>query len=122
MGRDEKMMTELIGGRAEALKGIFPLMGKLAKDYRSKTGQMYESSKALTSAWKEQTEGINKTGFAWDQFKSKIKKMVILLGDALSPAFMEIIKFLKPIVDWFIKLSPATKKIILVITGLVAAI
>ncbi|MBU2249422.1 MAG: phage tail tape measure protein, partial [Gammaproteobacteria bacterium] len=120
-GGSEEKMTELFG-RAEPLAAVFALTGKLAGTYAEKLKAMEKASKAMTEAFKEQTQGINKVGFRWDQFKIRISLAREAMGDALLPTFEKFLKILEPVVDWFTKLSLKTKTVIVVILGLAASI
>lgn len=122
LGRDEKKMTELIGGRKEALMAIFSLLGKMSEDYIDKSGKMYDVTLALIEAWKEQTEGINKVGFEWDQTKVKFMKVGIIMGDVLLPAFGKLLKFMAPMFKWFYGLSKSTKIFLAALAGIAAFI
>ena len=52
-------------GRMEPIVAMFALTGAQSDEYKKKLG-------AMTEAFKEQTEGINKAGFAWSQFTVKV--------------------------------------------------
>lgn len=120
-GGSEEALVAMFG-RMEPIVAMFALTGKSADDYKKKLGAMNKSTGAMNEAFKEQTEGIGKAAFKWAQFTTRVSILSQKIGDALAPAFMKILEFLSPIVDWFMKLSPTTKTIIIVIAALAAAI
>lgn len=115
----EEAMT-LLFGRAEPLAAVFALTGKLAGTYAEKLEAMKNASGAMSEAFKEQAEGINKVGFRWQVFKIRIGLATDALGEAVLPVFNRFLSILEPIVDWFTRLSEKTRTIIAVLLGLVA--
>ena len=120
-GGNEQVMTEMFG-RMEPLVAIFALLGPQAQTYADKLKAMKNATGAMNEAFKEQTEGINKAGFTWDQFKIRVAILAQTLGDVLAPAFMKILNFLSPIVTWFKNLNSSIQIIIVAMAGLIAVL
>jgi TP901 family phage tail tape measure protein len=118
-GGSEEAMTKLFG-RAEPLIAIFSLTGKLSKVYAERLAATAKVSGEMEEAFYKQTKGINRTGFAWKQFKVRLEDMLELWGDALSPTFEKILGLLDRIIHRFGRLSKSTKILIMVIGSLVA--
>lgn len=55
-------------------------------------------------------------------FKNRLVIMFAAFGDILTPVVIKITELLVPIIDWLKKLSPATKKVIIVIGAMAAAL
>ena len=118
-GGSEEKLTKLFG-RMEPLVALFSLTGAQADTYSKKLAQMEVATGAMNEAFKEQTEGINKTGFAWSRFKVRMSIAAQKLGDRLSPAFTKVLK----VGGLFLKLwdkLPAPMKNVIVITAALAA-
>ncbi len=98
------------------------LAGPQADTFSQKLKAMGDVAGVTDQAFKEQTEGVNKTGFAWAQFKEQVQVAAEKLGDSLAPALTQIMNTIKPLIQWLTNLSPAGKKVILVIAGLAAVI
>lgn len=72
-------------GRAEALTAVFALTGAQAETFDRKLKEIQRSVGATDEAFKEQTEGINKQGFALEQLKQKWSLFVQTIGEKLIP-------------------------------------
>ena len=70
---------------------------------------MAKAEDRLLRASKQQRDGINKTGFTWKQFKSKLQVVSQVLGEQMLPYLQKLLEPLQKALDWFINLSPATK-------------
>jgi len=84
---------------------------------------------ATEKAYREQTEGINQTGFAWKKAAAKVQVMTQNLGDGLSPALLEVLDNLDPTIDKvnalseaFANADPDTQKAITSLLAYVAGI
>jgi len=86
--------------RAEALTSIFALSGGQAETFDQKLAAMADTTGVATEAFREQTEGINATGFQWNQFKIRMTGVVEKLGDGLLPALSKLLDLLEPVVGW----------------------
>jgi TP901 family phage tail tape measure protein len=110
--------TAKLFGRAEALTAVFALTGAQADTFNEKLGAMTDATGATTTAFGEQTDGINAAGFAWSQFKVEVTVIAQKLGDELLPMLVsDVIPALKEMtgeveeaVKWFKELSPEMKK------------
>lgn len=93
--------------RAEALVAVFALTGTQADVYNEKLAKMDDYMGALDEAFKEVAEGINKTGFQFQQLKQMTVVLAQSLGDALAPALGKIVVSLKPVLEGMIGLVNA---------------
>ena len=118
---EETLLGDMFGER-QALIALFALIGSLSEDYTRKTKAMHQSTGAMTEAFKEQSQGINRLGFQWQQFKVRIDVLRQTLGDALAPAFNRVLDFLEPLITKFTNLSPAMQKAILIFGAVVGAL
>ena len=119
-GQAEKF-GELIH-RKEALIALFALTGKQADSLKQKTEEMARASGALDRAFKAQTEGINKTGFAFDQSVQQVRVMFIEIGDKLMPVLAKLLPHVSNLIDKFNSLSDEQLETRLKILGLIATI
>lgn len=124
----EESVAKLFG-RAEALTGVFALNGSQAEVFQEKLVAMIDSTGAMIEAFKEQTEGVNKAGFAWSKLKTKLEVISQDMGDTLEPAIIKVfdkvevlIGWLEKGVRWFANLDEKTQNTILTIVGIAAAI
>lgn len=104
----------------EGINAVLALTGAQADTFAEKLAKIQEASGATDKAFKEQTKGINKTGFAWEQFKRKIDVTLQTIGDDLAPVFTGLLDTLTPLLDRFKGMSVENKKLAFVL-GLVAA-
>ena len=117
----EKPLGKLVG-RKEALSLVFALNGKLADVFSKKLGEMTDVVGAAEVAFKEQTEGINKAGFAFSQFMSKVGILASKIGDKLVPK-LQILgeKYLLPLINKMLNATEAQIEMGIAI-GAIAAI
>jgi len=80
-------------------------------------------------AWKENNaltqEAILRYGTTASKLKiasNRVIQLASTFGDVLVPMLLDFVKMMQPVIKWFEDLSPATKKVIVVIGLLVAAI
>jgi TP901 family phage tail tape measure protein len=117
-------------GRAEALNAVFALTGSQAETFNTKLDAMGDSAGATAEAFKEQTEGVNAAGFAWEQVKVQVTVIAQKLGDVLAPILQQMLNsYIKPLlgyleswVKWFKELSSGTQTIITGALALTAAL
>jgi TP901 family phage tail tape measure protein len=117
--------TEKLGKlitRKEGLQAVLALTGTQADTYIKKLEAMRQSSGALDDAFKAQTEGINKTGFAFDQSVQQIRVMFIEIGDKLMPILAKLLPHVSNLIDKFNSLSDEQLETRLKILGLIATI
>ncbi|WP_454053972.1 phage tail tape measure protein [Clostridium sp. Marseille-Q7071] len=72
-------------GSIEGQTLALALAGEQSEVYKDKLEEMKNSSGALDEAFNEQTNGINKTGFAFKQATIKMQVAGQKLGDAMAP-------------------------------------
>jgi TP901 family phage tail tape measure protein len=118
VGGSEEKLGELFG-RAEPLTALFALSGAQATTFTEKMKAMKNATGSMNEAFKVQTEGINEVGFRWDQFKTKLKVVSSRMGDQLAPAFEKALGVLETFLDFFDKMSPTTKKVVLALGAVV---
>ena len=109
-------------GSQEALVGIFALTGEQAGVYDEKLAALKVSVGATDEAFREQTQGVNAAGFAWKQLSTSFTVLLQKIGDELIPTFSALLSVLSSSVKWFSDLSPATKKVIVGVGTLAAAL
>lgn len=105
------------------------LNGNLSKGFTDNLKAMGNVAGSTDKAFQQQTNGVNKFGFELAQAKQKGVVLLQTIGDALIPILLQLMDKLLPLTsklkDWadaFAKMDPATKKIIVVIAGLLASI
>lgn len=115
--------------RVEGLTGLLPLTSSLSETYNKKLKEITDSSGALDEAFKEISEGINKTGFNM----ARLKQMVIVLaqkfGDELAPALgktivnlQSTVKSASKLVEVFGKMPEPIKASAIAFAGLLVAV
>lgn len=120
-GGNEEATAKLFG-RAEALTAVFALNSSLAEKYADNLDEMTKAEGALSDAFKEVTDGINKNGFSWKKFMSLLQVVGQEIGDILGPVLVEVVGHLREWLQMFRGLSPETKKFIVKMLAIVAAI
>lgn len=108
--------------RKEGLNAVLTLLNPQAKNFVEKTAAMGNAAGATDTALKQQTSGINKTGFALDQMMARMKRLAIIIGDKLSPAIMGIMNRLDPFITKMDSLSENQLILGMKIAGVVAAV
>lgn len=96
-GNADKMAALL--GRKEALVAALALTGGQADTFTEKLSQMADVAGATDEAFKEQTDGINKAGFQYEQAKARVFKMAVAVGDKLAPAILKVIEAAEPMIE-----------------------
>lgn len=109
-------------GRKEALTLMLSATGKQSDIFAEKIGKMSNVMGAADEAFREQTQGINKAGFALSQLKQLAVVMTQKFGDAVAPMILNFVDTLKPLVSWLGGLSQETKQLIFVFGVLVAVV
>lgn len=74
------------------------LTGTQSDTYIEKLAAMRDSIGLTDVAFKEQTEGINKAGFAFNQAKQQIMVLAQEIGDVLLPAILPLVKTIAELV------------------------
>ena len=98
------------------------LSGTQSDTFTAKMDDMLNAVGATDAAFKEQTEGVNAAGFAWNQFKAAASVAMAELGDAAAPILTPVINLVRKVVEWFSALTPEVKSVIAVVGALAAAI
>jgi TP901 family phage tail tape measure protein len=109
-------------GRSEAMMFALQFTGDGVKKYDNILKGMADSSVsgAMDRAFQQQTNGINKTGFAINQTIQRLTVFGQKVGDALAPAVDTIIRIGTPLIDWLTKLDPTIIAVVASFTGLIA--
>jgi TP901 family phage tail tape measure protein len=108
--------------RKEALTAITALTGRSAGVFTTKYKEMMSVAGATDKAWKAISEGINKTGFEFEQLKRKAIVLAQKLGDAVLPVLNTLIKILIPIVSVAGSMVKAVAEIVKTVMGVPAPI
>ncbi len=101
----------------EALISMFSLTGAQAGDFSMKLDLVRNSSGKLDEAFKAQTQGINKAGFAFERSKQKMIVIAQEFGDILAPAIARLADFFDPLITGIRNLSPVAKKTLAIFGG-----
>ena len=104
-------VRQVAGMNAILKKGIDPIE-KYAKEVKGTTG-------TINNMFEEIEKG---TKFQLDKLNASWGEMKITLGEALIPVLEDLIKIIKPVVEWFTRLSATTKRSILVFTLITGAV
>lgn len=108
-GTLDKLLTVVGGNTLELAKlfentrawvGIQALAGSQSETFKAKMIEMGNATGATTAAFDEQTKGINKLGFQWEQMKQQLAVIAQKLGDALAPAFAAALQAAQPLLDF----------------------
>ncbi len=112
----------------ESWAGIASIAGAQSGAFDEKLLEMKDSLDATGEAFREQTEGINASGFAWAQLKQQVIVAAQNLGDVLLPIVMRAGESLRPLLDmvlrgaeWFGKLPVPVQTAGVMLAGLAAA-
>lgn len=99
VGALSKLMAST-GGNTEQMKKLFPsieampaimqLTGKGAQKFASDLTAMKDATGATDQAFKDQTQGVNKVGFAWKKMIATMKVMAIQIGQTLLPVVAQL--------------------------------
>jgi TP901 family phage tail tape measure protein len=92
-GGDLKDYIGSLEGQTLALSAT----GAMADTFTEKLGAMSDAVGATDEAFKEQTEGVNAAGFAWESFKQQVAVAAQNLGDELIPILVDAAKQMKPL-------------------------
>ncbi|GAH14276.1 unnamed protein product, partial [marine sediment metagenome] len=92
------------------------LTGAQSDAYIEKLAAMRVSQGLSDTAFKEQTEGVNAAGFAFDQAKQQVLVLVQRIGDMLLPTLVPLVKKFTEIVgkikDWAEANKPLVETIV----------
>lgn len=93
---------------AEAQNLTLALLGKSYDNYEDKLKKAYNVTGLMTSAYKEQTQGINKAGADWNKFIARLQVFAQRLGDKLLPIAKKFFKIITPLLEKLEKMDDAT--------------
>ena len=120
-GGNKEQLAGLFGS-IEAGTAVLALTGGQADAFNQRLQDMQGYAGATDIAFKAQTEGVNKTGFAWQQMRSQLEVTAQRIGDLLAPALTQLVEHISSLVTWFSNLDEGQQKTILTIAGIAAAI
>jgi TP901 family phage tail tape measure protein len=100
--KTEKPLIDLVG-RKEAWILTSSLAGAQAQNVATNMGKMGQAVGAADKAFEASTQGINKAGFQWEQFKIKVTVAAERLGDAIIPVLVKVGELLLPFVEYVLK-------------------
>ena len=109
-------------GNVRAGRLAMSFAGAGADEYNKKLKAMNDYAGTTSDAFAEITDGINKNGFTWKKFMSLLQVVGQEIGDILGPVLVEVVGHLREWLQMFRGLSPETKKFIIKMLAIVAAI
>jgi TP901 family phage tail tape measure protein len=98
----DKPLIDLVG-RKEAWIIASSLAGTQAQNFAKNLGKMGEAAGATDKAFEAQTQGINKAGFMFDQFKVKLEVIAQRYGDKLIPILVRFGEAMLPVLDMVLR-------------------
>jgi len=131
---------EGLGGMSDAGENLVPIMDELGlSDIRVRDallrvsgaeGLLRDSLELGSNAWEKNTaltdeakKKFASTGSQLRLLMNNLQQLAASFGDILAPVLLDIVKnYLMPLMNHFKNLSPTTKKVVLVILALVAAL
>lgn len=121
-GGNEEAMASVFPN-IRALRGFMDLMGTSAEDNAAIFGELENSTGALDTAFESTSDTAS---FATKQGFAEIKDVLLELGQAILPIFVDALKtlrdFIRPIIDRFRDMSPAGQRLIVIIGAVIAVI
>ena len=121
-------LSKLFTGKG-AVGAVLALTTSQADTFDERLKTMRSSAGSLDKAFADMTQGIDKSGFTYAQFKESLHTLGIELGDSLAPALAKIIVNLKPLIkgvkaliEWFAKLPPGAQNAIIGFLAITAAL
>lgn len=106
-------------GSIEGQTLALSLAGNLSESYTTKTEELANASGMATEAFKEQTEGVNASGFSYAQSMQRMKVASQELGEAASPMIATLADGFAFVSEKLVALDPETLQLITKI-GLIA--
>jgi hypothetical protein len=103
----------------QGLRGLNVLLSKGADYLQTYTDEIYNSSGAGDAMAKTMQDNL---AGSLEQLKGSLETAGIALGEVLAPVIRDIADGIKALVDWFGSLSPAGKKVVVIVAAIVAAI
>lgn len=123
VGKSESAGVSLgkIFGNKESLITAYALTGAQADVFSKKLEAMNHVSGATDEAFKEQAEGINKTGHQMKVMTQRLTVLAQRFGDRLAPAVLKALDIVTPFLDKLTLMKPEAMSVILVIGGIAAS-
>lgn len=104
--KQAKMPLQELIGSIEGQTVAMALAGSQSSVWADKMNQMKSAMGATDQAFKDQTQGINKVGFKFQQMQQKLTVFMEKLGDAIAPIVGKLIDALSPVIDVISSMSP----------------
>lgn len=102
-GSDEALLSLFSNQRA--IPAILALTGAQSDTFTEKLEKMKNASGAATKAFEVQTEGVNKTGFTFEQSMVKMQVAAQKFGESASPLIDKAADAVSGLADWLNELS-----------------
>jgi len=118
-GSAEKVRYAAMLAGARGMPGLLAIVNTAEKDYDGLAGAI-ENADGATREMSAQME--NTTTGQMKILISKLAELAIQFGDILTPVIKEVINYLKGVVDWLNQLDEPTKKTIIKVAAIAAAI
>ena len=116
-------------GSIEGQTLALALAGPQAETFTQKLQAMQSAAGATEQAFLAQTQGVNQAGFAMAQLKTRLEVVAQRVGDALIPAFLQLLNASEPLIagieraaNAFSNMDARTQTVIATIGAFVAAI
>lgn len=117
-GAQKAQLAAMLAGK-EGMSGLLAIVNAAPEDYEKLTSAIYNSNGATEEMYNVMTD--NAEG-AVTMLSSAINVLFTKLSEFLIPAFTDLVKWATNVVNWFNSLDDGTKKMILTIAGIAAAI
>jgi TP901 family phage tail tape measure protein len=104
--KQAKMPLQELIGSIEGQTIALALAGSQASVWSDKMVKMKSTMGATDQAFKDQTQGINKIGFKFQQMQQKLTVFLEKLGDTIAPIAGKLIDALSPVLDVISNMSP----------------
>jgi TP901 family phage tail tape measure protein len=118
---DKNVLIKMFGS-IEAVNFAMSLAGKQAGAYTAALNANKNAAGALDTAYKAQTEGVNKAGFSWKKMVATMKVLAINVGQIIMPALGFLANALGVVFSALNSLPGPIKTVIVVLGGLLAAV
>ena len=120
--KEAKMPLQSLIGSIEGQTVAMALAGSQSQVWSDKMKQMSSAMGATDQAFKDQTQGINKVGFKFQQMQQKLTVFMEKLGDAIAPIVGKLIDALTPVLDVISSMSPEIMVAVSAFAALLAAV
>jgi len=109
-------------GQVEAGVGVLALTGGQADIFSQRLLDMQGYAGTTDEAFAEVTEGVNEAGFTWQQMITALEVAGQTIGDILLPTLGSLMEILIPLLKRFADMDDETKRLIIIVGGLAAAV